>query len=78
MKMSKVSKTVIYILLGLVAIYFLSPFIYICCFLHLRQKQKQLRSHRNYFRQNGDSKILRMPGIHSLLADISSILFWLR
>ena len=28
MKMSKVSKTVIYILLGLVAIYFLSPFIY--------------------------------------------------
>ena len=29
---------------------------YICCFLHLRQKQKQLRSHRNYFRQNGDSK----------------------
>ena len=28
MKMSKVSKTVIYILLGLVAIYFLSPFVY--------------------------------------------------
>jgi len=28
MKMSKVSKVIIYILLGLMALYFLSPFIY--------------------------------------------------
>ena len=74
MKMSKKSKIVIYILLGLVAIYFLAPFIYML-FSAFKTEGEAIAYHRNFCRQNGILRTLLMHGNHSRLEHIFGIQF---
>ena len=72
--MSKKSKIVIYILLGLVAIYFLAPFIYML-FSAFKTEGEELHIRRNFCRQNGILRTLLMHGNHSRLEHIFGIQF---
>ena len=74
MKMSKKSKIVIYILLGLVAIYFLAPFIYML-FSAFKTEGEAIAYPPNFCRQNGILRTLLMHGNHSRLEHIFGIQF---
>lgn len=69
MKMSKKSKAVIYILLGLVALYFLAPFIYML-FSAFKTEGEAIAYPPKLFHPNGILKILQMHGNHSRLVPI--------
>ena len=74
MKMSKKSKIVIYILLGLVAIYFLAPFIYML-FSAFKTEGEAIAYPPKLCRQNGILRTLLMHGNHSRLEHIFGIQF---
>ena len=74
MKMSKKSKIVIYILLGLVAIYFLAPFIYML-FSAFKTEGEAIAYPPKLLPQNGILRTLLMHGNHSRLEHIFGIQF---
>lgn len=75
MKMSKKSKIVIYILLGLVAIYFLAPFIYMLFSAFKTEGEAIAYPPKLLPQQNGILRTLLMHGNHSRLEHIFGIQF---
>ena len=69
MKMSKKSKVILYILLTIVAVYFLAPFVYMLL-RPLRHKERPSRILQVFFQKSGILKITLRHGAHSRLEPI--------
>ena len=63
MKMSKKSKVILYILLTIVAVYFLAPFVYML--LTTFKKERPSRILQVFFQKSGILKITLRHGAHS-------------